>query len=233
MYSNRGNLMENASKRFAYLRCSSSLQDTNHQRNAILSSKYIPDEWFSDDAVSGTVAAVQRPEFLRMMEQAVEGDEVCVVAVDRLGRNAADILATVELFIKKKVKLRIHAFDNIDITSMYGKLLVQFLAVFAELDRAQIISRVKSGNDARKKSGIIMGRANSINPKVLENMQIDKASGMTLNALAEKYDFDRGTIGRNLKKWSGKIAEYEAAFNARFEQSEDRRLAKIAELQAR
>lgn len=225
--------MENNSKRFAYLRCSSSLQDTNHQRNAILGSKYIPDEWFSDDAVSGTVAAIMRPEFQRMMSIAQAGDEVCVVAVDRLGRNAADILATVELFIKNKVKLRIHAFDNIDITSMYGKVLVQFLAVFAELDRAQIISRVKSGNDARKKNGIIMGRACSIQPNVLKNMEADKAIGMTLDSLAEKYDVDRGTIGRNLKKWAGKMDEYEATFNARFEQSEARRLAKIAELQAR
>lgn len=218
-------------KRFAYIRCSSDIQSTLHQKNAILESGYTPDEWFSEDGVSGTVLAADRPVFKAMMEIASEGDEVLVVAVDRLGRNAADILKTVETFVQRKIKLRIKAFDNVDVTSPYGKMFISMLAVFAELDRAQIIERLKSGNSRKKSEGVIMGRAFSIEPSLLRSMEADKLEGMTLDRLSDKYKADRGTIGRNLKQWSGKIDEYELAFNTRKEQEEARRQLKLLKLQ--
>jgi len=219
-------------KRFCYLRCSSDIQSTDHQKNTIIQSGYVPDVWYSEDGVSGTTSAKNRPEFQKMMLEAVEGDEVLVFAVDRLGRSAADILQTVELFIEKKIKLRIHAFDNLDITSMYGKVLVQFLAVFAELDRAQIIARCVSGNQKKKDAGVILGRGFTIPPEILENLKIDQDSGMTLNDLAGKYGINRATISRNLIDWGSKLDEYKSRWITFQEQKEERRLSKIAKLQA-
>lgn len=53
------------------------------------------DEWFSDEGISGTVRAVERPGFSDLFKYVRKGDTLIVGAVDWLGRDTIDILSTV------------------------------------------------------------------------------------------------------------------------------------------
>ncbi len=58
-------------------------------------------------SAAGTMAA-DRPGFAKLLEQVRKGDTLCVYAVDRLGRDALDVQATVRHLLHKGVTVDIH-----------------------------------------------------------------------------------------------------------------------------
>ena len=72
----------------AYVRVSTDDQTCENQRRTI-SARYTVGKWFSDDGVSGAVAATQRPAMSALLACVREGDVLIVTAIDRLGRNAS------------------------------------------------------------------------------------------------------------------------------------------------
>jgi DNA invertase Pin-like site-specific DNA recombinase len=82
---------------FGYGRVSTTQQTTDNQRLELEQAGYQiePDFWFADEGISGKVSASQRPAFKAMLGQ-MRKDEVLVVSkLDRLGRDAIDVLQTV------------------------------------------------------------------------------------------------------------------------------------------
>ena len=77
-----------------YLRVSTKEQNVAAQRQ-VIQDKYQIERWYEDQAASGAVKALNRPEFRKMAEFVRQGDTVVVVAIDRLGRNTIDVLETV------------------------------------------------------------------------------------------------------------------------------------------
>ncbi|WP_268992472.1 recombinase family protein [Sphingomonas sp. Leaf21] len=76
------------------------------QRSALLGSIVQPfDKEFFDKNVSGSVLAQDRPGFAALLEYIREGDRLHVTAIDRLGRDALDIQATVRALMAKKVEV--------------------------------------------------------------------------------------------------------------------------------
>ena len=49
-----------------------------------------------EENISGSVAAKQRPGFIKLIDRMEHGDVLVVTKLDRLGRNAMDVRATVE-----------------------------------------------------------------------------------------------------------------------------------------
>lgn len=217
-------------ERYAYLRVSSKSQTIMNQRKLIEDSSYKVDTWIEEGGVSGTIMCLDRPAFKAMTQSMKEGDEVCVSALDRLGRNAADILKTVEAFIELKVKVRILAFDNVDVTSAFGKMFIGMLAVFAELDRNQIVDRVNSGIARVKKEGMILGKSVTITPETMVAICDSRKQGMSLDAIQKAHGVDRQTANRNILKWGGKLSEYATAYHARQGQNATQKEKKIAAL---
>ena len=79
----------------AYARVSTEDQTCENQRRTI-SARYAVGKWFTDDGVSGPIAATARPAMAALLAYVREGDVVVVAAIDRLGRNTLDVLNTVE-----------------------------------------------------------------------------------------------------------------------------------------
>ena len=86
----------------AYTRVSTDDQTCENQRRTI-SARYAVSKWFSDDGVSGAVAATQRAALAALLAYVREGDVVVVAAIDRLGRNTLDVLSTVEALKDKEI----------------------------------------------------------------------------------------------------------------------------------
>lgn len=199
----------------AYCRVSTLEQTTDNQRKAILDAGFRVDEWHTEDGVSGTIPATKRPAFSQLMSIVTEGDIVLVTLLDRLGRDAEDILHTINVFKRMGVRLKIIQLDSVDVTSTVGKLLVTMLSAVAEMERNMIAERTKAGMARTKESGTKLGRPLVIAPAMLTNIVADANEGVSLDKLAAKYGFPRNTIHTNVKRWADNLEGYAEEFAAR------------------
>ncbi|MBI1404188.1 MAG: recombinase family protein [Porphyrobacter sp.] len=126
--------------RIAYYRVSTSDQSIEAQR-AALGGGF--DKEFRDEGVSGGVPAADRPGFAEMLSYVREGDTVCVYAVDRLGRDALDVQATVRRLIDAGVTVDVRGLGPIG--RGVGELILAVLAQVAEMERRRIAERTADG----------------------------------------------------------------------------------------
>lgn len=202
---------------YAYIRVSTEGkgQTTDNQRKQIIDNGFAVDEFFSEDGVSGSVQAMKRPAFARLMAKAASGDTIICTMVDRLGRTASDILNVVEEMKRLGIKLRVMQFDGIDITSSMGKMIMTCMAAMAELERNLLIERTVAGLARTKEQGTKLGAPMTITPAVLRELVAKKANGATLDKLQAEFNVPRNTIHRNLKAWGEKLEEYEVEWEVR------------------
>ena len=139
--------------RLAYFRVSTGDQSIEAQRHA-LGGKF--DREYLDEGVSGGVLAADRPGFAKLLEQVRAGDVVCVYAVDRLGRDALDVQATVRRLIGAGVVVEINGIGRLD--GEAGKLILAVLAQIAEMERAKIRERTAAGREAARASLAATGK---------------------------------------------------------------------------
>ncbi|WP_241225227.1 recombinase family protein, partial [Escherichia coli] len=78
---------------FGYGRVSTTQQDTENQRLELGQAGWQIDYWYAD-VVSGKVPAVQRKAFSEMLSKIRDGETLVVAKLDRLGRDAIDVLQT-------------------------------------------------------------------------------------------------------------------------------------------
>ena len=123
---------------FGYGRVSTGTQTTHNQRLELEQAGYViePDFWFADEGISGKVAASQRPAFKAMLGQIRKGETLVVSKLDRLGRDAIDVLQTVRQLADRGVKVVVLQLGDTDLTAPAGKLLLSMLAAVAEMPAA-------------------------------------------------------------------------------------------------
>ena len=119
------------------------------------------------DKVSGMVAFEDRESAARLLADAEEGkiDEVEVHSIDRLGRDAINVLQTIKRFtelgvnIKSKKEGLNTLLDNGD-QNPVAKLLVSVLSTLAEIDYNNRREAQREGIERAKAEGKYKGRAN-------------------------------------------------------------------------
>jgi putative DNA-invertase from lambdoid prophage Rac len=145
--------MESPVARIAYFRVSTGDQSIEAQRRA-LGGPF--DREFSDEGVSGSVIAAHRPGFSDLLSYVREGDTVSVYAVDRLGRDALDVQATVRGLLNKGVTVDVHGLGSIG--RGVGELILAVLAQVADMERQKIRERCDAGRVAAKAALKATGR---------------------------------------------------------------------------
>ena len=81
---------------FAYLRVSTTGQTTDNQVQEIKAAGFkVEPRRVVTETVSGSIAALQRRGFTRLLDRLETGDVLVVTKLDRLGRNAMDVSSTV------------------------------------------------------------------------------------------------------------------------------------------
>jgi len=139
--------------KLCYLRCSTDSQTIDAQR-ASLPGPF--DKEFMDEGVSGAILAADRPGFAALLAYAREGDVVHIAAIDRLGRDALDIQATVRKLIAKGVTVDVLGLGPIG--KGVGELIVAVLAQIADMERNRIKERCDAGREAARASLATTGR---------------------------------------------------------------------------
>lgn len=109
---------------FGYGRVSTANQTTENQRRELEQAGYALDFWFEDAGVSGKTCARQRPQFVRLLDRIRAGETLVVAKLDRLGRDAVDVLATVRELQARGVAVIVHQLGRVDLTSPAGRLLL-------------------------------------------------------------------------------------------------------------
>jgi putative DNA-invertase from lambdoid prophage Rac len=139
--------------RIAYYRVSTGDQSVEAQRHSMGGGF---DREFSDEGVSGGIMAADRPAFAKLLEMVREGDTICVYAVDRLGRDALDVQATVRRLLEKGVAVEVHGLGVI--ARGVGEIILAVLAQVADLERRRITERTEAGRAAARASLGTTGR---------------------------------------------------------------------------
>ena len=181
---------------FGYARVSTGQQTTENQRLELAQSGYQiePDFWFADDGISGKVAASQRPQFNRMLSQVRKGETVVVSKLDRIGRDAIDVLQTVRQFGQRGIKVIVLQLGNTDLTSAAGKLLLMMLTAVAEMERDLLVERTQAGLQRAKAEGKTLGRPSKTTPAQRTEILNALGVGESVSALARRYAVSRANI---------------------------------------
>ena len=117
-----------------------------------------------EETVSGTIPFAERKEGSKVLKDAKEGrlTELHVHSIDRLGRNALDVLKTIQTLTELGVNL-VSEKEGLQ-TLVNGKenptakLIINILASVSEMERTMLKERQKEGIEAAKKKGKYKGR---------------------------------------------------------------------------
>ncbi len=188
---------ESMSRVFAYCRVSTVDQTTENQTLEIKAAGFaIEARRLIEEKISGSVAAKERPGFSRLVDRLESGDVLVVTKLDRLGRNAMDVRATVEQLAGSGVRVHCLALGGVDLTSPAGKMTMQVIAAVAEFERDLLLERTQSGIMRAKAAGKRFGRPPSLTDEerveVLERLEI----GDNVAEIARDFNTTRQTILR-------------------------------------
>ncbi|WP_071774432.1 recombinase family protein [Burkholderia ubonensis] len=185
------------SRTFAYARVSTTDQTAANQLREIEAAGYaIEKHRIVTESISGSVSASQRPGFADMLRRMEEGDVLIVTKLDRLGRNAMDVRATVEALDSRGIRVRCLALWGVDLTSAAGRMTMQVLNAVAEFERDLLIERTNSGIARAKAEGKSMGRPPALTKQQKIEVKRLLSEGATVSGLARTYGASRQTIMR-------------------------------------
>lgn len=176
----------------AYTRVSTDDQTCENQRRTI-AERYKVDKWFSDDGVSGTVAATRRAGLSALLGYVRDSDIVVVAAIDRLGRNTLDVLNTVEA-LKETGASVISMREGFDLATPAGKLMLTMLAAVAELERENLKARQLAGLERARAEGKHLGRKKSVDDAAVAAWRA--ANSASIKATAEHFDISAASVKR-------------------------------------
>ncbi|EQB07353.1 resolvase [Sphingobium quisquiliarum P25] len=189
------------SRTFAYCRVSTSDQTTENQIQEIASAGFTVDpKRVVTETVSGSVAAMERKGFAKLLDRLEAGDILIVTKLDRLGRNAMDLRTTVERLAAEGVKVHCLALGGVDLTSAAGKMTMAVIAAVAEFERDLLIERTQAGLARAKASGKALGRPQALTGDQQRIIIEKRRQGISLGALAKEFAVSRAAIQRVEKR---------------------------------
>jgi DNA invertase Pin-like site-specific DNA recombinase len=154
---------ENMHNIYGYVRVSSKDQNENRQLDAMKDMK-IPEKNVYVDKQSGK--DFDRPQYNSLMKKIRENDLICILSIDRLGRDYEEIQKQWR-YITKEKKVDIVVLDMPLLDTRRGKdlmgtfladIVLQVLSFVAETERKNIRQRQAEGIAAAKARGVKFGR---------------------------------------------------------------------------
>ena len=181
---------------FGYGRVSTKEQQSENQRLEVQRAGYDVAYWFTDEGVSGKVPALERAQFRVLLDKIQDGETLVVTKLDRLGRDAQDIGATIKMLAARHIEVIVLQLGKLDLTSTAGKLMLTMLGAIAEMERDLLVERTQSGLARAKAQGKTLGRPVSTSDDQRAAMRVRRQAGESISALARTYNVSRATIMR-------------------------------------
>ena len=166
------------------------------QKDALLEAG-VPLERIYSDHASGILD--DRPGLKVCLEVLRPNDSLVVWKLDRLGRNLAHLVSTVDTLSKKNIGLKVlsGAGGGIDTSSSHGRLIFGVFASLAEFERELIRERTMAGLNAARARGRQGGRPYSVSQETLKMLQGVMVSRMvSVNAICKEFHLTKTTLYR-------------------------------------
>jgi DNA invertase Pin-like site-specific DNA recombinase len=179
-----------------YARVSTGHQSLDQQLDALSAAGVDPDRIYRDK-LSGTSSREQRPGLAALLEYARPGDAIVVVGIDRLGRNAAEVMTTIRELRDREIVLR-SLREGIDTSNATGRMVAGVLASLAELELELGRERRSAAREARRARGQHIGRPKALDEKKAGLAQRMHASGESASTIAHTLGVSRATVYRVL-----------------------------------
>ena len=171
-----------------YVRVSSADQNIIRQLDGISLNKIFTEKLSGKDT--------QRPILQECLAYIRQGDTLHVHSIDRLARNAKDLLNLVEQILAKGVSVSFTK-NNLtfspDSKDHMAKLQLTMLAAFAEFERELIRERQREGIAIAKAEGKYKGRR-KITDEVLSLARARTTNGEPLSRVAKDLNVSRETL---------------------------------------
>ncbi|OMB79265.1 recombinase family protein [Mycolicibacterium conceptionense] len=179
-----------------YARVSTDHQTLIQQTDALTAAGVEADRIYSDK-LSGASSREQRPGLDALLNYAREDDVIVVVGIDRLGRNAAEVMMTIRDLGVRGIVLR-SLREGIDTSTATGRMIAGVFASLAELELELQRERRAAAIAARKARNMPVGR-----PRVLSGDKVALAkrmrdAGEPMPIIAETLGVSRATLYRTL-----------------------------------
>jgi putative DNA-invertase from lambdoid prophage Rac len=143
---------------------------------------------------------MERAGFARLVDRIEAGDVLIVTKLDRLGRNAMDVRATVERLASDGVHVHCLALGGVDLTSAAGKMTMGVLSAVAEFERDLLIERTQAGLTRAKAEGKALGRPSALSVDQQATVRARRAAGVSLGVLPKEFGVSRAAIQRIEKR---------------------------------
>lgn len=185
------------SRVFAYCRVSTAEQTYENQIHEIETTGFsVEPRRVIAETVSGSTPAMERKGFRKLVDRLDWGDVLIVTKLDRLGRNAMDVRATVERLAEMQVRVHCLALGGVDLTSAAGKMTMAVIAAVAEFERDLLVERTQAGLLRAKAQGKKLGRPSKLNLDQQKDVRNRRVGGASLTELARAFEVSRSAIQR-------------------------------------
>lgn len=167
------------------------LHDYVEYKGLAIAGEYC-DAGFSGHSIKG------RPQFTQMLDDIVAEKDgirwVVVFKLSRFGRNAADVLRTMQLLSDFDINL-VCVDDAIDSSTPGGRLALSILSAVAEIERENIHIQLEAGRDMMLKGGGFPGGPIPFGYRKGENgLEIFKPEADIVSMIYERYLREDGSI---------------------------------------
>lgn len=149
------------------------------------------------DIISGK--QFERPGLAELIDHARQGDSLCVVRLDRLGRSLKELLETVDDLKAQGINL-ISLEEKLDTSSAAGELVFHVFGAIAHFERRLISERTRDGIAAARKRGKKPGRP-KLDADTISAMQKLIEAGLTAGQAAKQLGIGRSTAYRIAKQF--------------------------------
>lgn len=183
--------------RIGYIRVSTLDQNAERQLDGIELDRTFTDKASGKDT--------QRPQLQAALEYVRHGDTFVVHSMDRLARNAEDLLRTVRELTGRGITVEFvknHLTFSGKADPM-AKLMMTMLAAFGEFERDLIRERQREGIAIAKAKGVYKGRKKALTAEQTAELVECARSGMPKAELARSYGISRETLYQYLRAGSG------------------------------
>lgn len=179
-----------------YARVSTGHQSLDQQTDALIAAGVDSDRIYSD-MLTGTSRREQRPGLSALLGYARPGDAIVVVGIDRLGRNAAEVMATIRELGECNVVL--HSLrEGIDTSNATGRMIAGVLASLAELELELGKERRAAAREARRARGQNVGRPKALDDQKAAAARRMQKAGEPASSIASVLGVSRATVYRVL-----------------------------------
>lgn len=183
-------------QQLGYARVSTDHQSLNQQLDALTAAGVGLQRVYRDE-LSGSGSRSARPGLAALLDYARPGDAVVVVGIDRLGRNAAEVMMTIRELGERDIVLR-SLREGIDTSNATGRMVAGVLASLAELELELGRERRSAAREARRARGQSIGRPKALDPSQANLARRMHASGEPVSVIGPTLGVSRATVYRVL-----------------------------------